>query len=379
MNAIITADLLFGDSGKGTVVDFLASKLGSTLIVRYNGGAQCAHNVYANGDHFCFKQLSSGSFCNADTLLLDTVIINPIALESEIKHFKSLFQDKYAFDVHVHADAFVTTPYHVTANQVEELVLQHGSCGMGIWKTVEYAEKYPSDAIKVKDIIGPFSALCEKLRKIREFFWSIVDASNDEEYKQNYMCDDALERIALLLIRGLDNKCIHIVNQTDANQLINNHNNIIFEGAQGVLLDKDRGFLPHVSATDTTTNLAEAFLEKCDYKGTIRKIGIIRSYATRHGAGPLPSEVVGIKLVGENNDFNEWQKDFRVGTFDKSLVLKALDICPVDELFITCLDNDPFNDDCNYAQRANNIAYTLDIPLAGISFGKERINKISCI
>lgn len=374
MKAIITADLLFGDSGKGTVVDYLSSKFMSTLVIRYNGGSQCAHNVYAD-DHFCFHQLSSGSFNNADTLLLDTVIINPILLQSELVNFKHSFGTKYKFNVYIHDNALVTTPYHVTANRVEELKLKHGSCGLGIWKTIEFAQKDPLNAIRIKDLYGSFELLCNKLSSIRAAYKSTVDESIDSSYQQDYMCDELLRHIARKMQCICTDPNIIKCNDDTITKLIKKQTTIIFEGAQGVLLDKDRGVLPHVSATDTSTYLAEEFLQRINYKGYIHKMGIIRSYVTRHGAGPLPSEIKGLKIPGENNEYNEWQQDFRVGTFDKSLIKKALEICPIDSIFITCLDNDPFKRDDHYLHYAKQLAEMIEIPLSGISYGKKRIYK----
>ena len=374
MKAIITADLLFGDSGKGTVVDYLSSSLESTLVIRYNGGSQCAHNVYSD-EHFCFHQLSSGSFNNTDTLLLDTVIVNPILLQHEWVEFKTKFGTKYQFSVYVHNDALVTTPYHITANRVEELRLKHGSCGLGIWKTEEFAQQDPVNTIRIKDLYGSFELLCNKLRAIREFYKDTIDKSGDSNYQEDYMCDELLQNAAHRMRHICNNPNIINCDDTTICNLLKRQNVIIFEGAQGVLLDKDKGFLPHVSATDTTTDLAEKFLRRIDYKGSVHKMGIIRSYVTRHGNGPLPSEVKGLRLTGEDNEYNEWQHGFRIGTFDVSLVKKALDICPVDSIFITCLDNDPFKLDDDYKLRAQQLAEIIDIPIAGFSYGKNRTHK----
>ena len=101
----------------------------------------------------------------------------------------------------------------------------------------------------------------------------------------------------------------------------------------------------------------------------------MRSYATRHGVGPLPTEVTDARLVGEDNVFNEWQKNFRIGRFDPELINYALSFCPVDDLFITCLDNDPFRENDQFLVAAERIAEQFNLPLMGISFGKERSKK----
>ena len=367
--AIITADLLFGDSGKGTVVDCLTTKHVSTLTIRYNGGAQCAHNVYADGKHFCFHQLGSGSFNRgADTVLLDTVIVNPMTLWIEILEFKSQFG--YEPNVYIHEDALVTTPSHMAANRAEERKRNHGSCGMGVWKTVEYANRH-KDAIRIKDMYDSTSQLIRtELRLLGELGLEQFDE------RDIWSVGWSLEQISELLA-DLQKECpsIHYVNDAAIAELIDREETIIFEGAQGVLLDKDRGFVPHVSATDTTTWLAEQFLKRINYTGDVIKLGIMRSYATRHGVGPLPTEVTDARLVGEDNVFNEWQKNFRIGRFDPELINYALSFCPVDDLFITCLDNDPFRENDQFLVAAERIAEQFNLPLMGISFGKERSKK----
>lgn len=370
--AIITVDLAAGDSGKGTLVDYLANLHKSKLVVRYNGGAQCAHNVHVGNKHFCFKQLSAGTFAGADTLLLDSVIVNPILLINEMRDFESKFG--FLPKVYVHKNALVTTPYHIYANRIEEKVNQHGSVGLGIYKTVEYAQKYnplKAGGLTAFDVYDSIYSIIYNIRKdVR-----VGKYEQDDNWVKLFISDFQEERLLFELYNNIED-FITIVDDEDCKKLINNSETVIFEGAQGVLLDKDRGFLPHVSATDTTTQLAEDFLKRIDYDGDILRIGITRSYATRHGNGPLPTEVEGVVLKGEDNTYNEWQKGFRVGTLDYNSLRYALSFTKVDKLFVTCLDNDPFYKDEFYLSRAFGIALELKLPLFGYSFGKDRSYKI---
>ena len=370
--AIITCDLFLGDSGKGTLVDYLANLHKSKFVVRFSGGAQCAHNVHVGDKHFCFKQLSAGTFAGADTLLLDSVIVNPILLINEMRDFESKFG--FLPKVYVHRNALVTTPYHIYVNRMEEKVNQHGSVGLGVYKTVEYAQKY--NPLRVGDLTTSslnilLTSIIVNLRN------EIYDKNyeHDENWKGIFLMDYEEERDLIDVYTNIEN-FITIVDDEDCKKLINDSETVIFEGAQGALLDKDRGFLPHVSATDTTTQLAEDFLKRIEYDGDILRIGITRSYATRHGNGPLPTEVEGIVLKGEDNTHNEWQKGFRVGKLDYDLLRYALSFTKIDELFVTCLDNDPFFKDEFYLSRAFGIAKELKLPLFGYSFGKDRNNKI---
>jgi len=118
-------------------------------------------------------------------------------------------------------------------------------------------------------------------------------------------------------------------------------NNSIFEGAQGVLLDAEYGFWPHVTPTKTTFANALTLLAEANFTGEMEKIGVIRAYATRHGNGPFPSRDLNLeKAIPDcHNVFSEWQSDFRIGWFDLPLAKYALGVCGgVDQLVITNTD-----------------------------------------
>ena len=121
----------------------------------------------------------------------------------------------------------------------------------------------------------------------------------------------------------------------------------VFEGAQGVLLDQDWGFPPYYTWSDTTAGNALALLETADFSGTSQVIGALRSYSTRHGAGPFPTEDAALTaaLSDPTNPTNAWQGDFRVGWFDLCLARYALEAAGrIDALALTCLDRFPQNE-----------------------------------
>lgn len=372
--AIIVTGIGYGDETKGSITDHLTNFYNSKLVVRFNGGSQCGHNVHVDDKQFCFRQLSAGSLAGADTLLLDSVLVNPILLILEMGEFLDKFG--YLPKVYVHRNALVTTPYHIYANRIEERVKQHGSVGLGQWKTVEYSQKYRP--LRIGDLIASEFELDEYLYDIIVNIRKDIGFDNyirDENWNGLFITDCSEDRMLIKTYKNIET-FITIVDDEQCKGLINNSETVIFEGAQGALLDKDRGVLPHVSATDTTTTLAEEFLKRINYDGNIVRLGLTRSYMTRHGNGPLPSEVEGIQLVGEDNQFNEWQKNFRVGKLDYDLLKYALKYTNVDYLFVSCLDNDPFREHDNYLNTAFNICLQLKIPLFGYSFGKDRKDKI---
>ncbi len=141
-NAIITVDFSFGDCGKGATVDYLAHKLNSKLVVRYGGGSQCAHNVQVGDKKHCFSQYGSGSFAGARTLHLENVIINPWNFICEKEALDKKYKEWNTSFINIHQDCLIATPYHAAANRIEERKNRHGSCGQGVWKTREYAERF---------------------------------------------------------------------------------------------------------------------------------------------------------------------------------------------------------------------------------------------
>jgi adenylosuccinate synthase len=119
---------------------------------------------------------------------------------------------------------------------------------------------------------------------------------------------------------------------------------VLFEGAQGVLLDESYGFYPHVTWTDTTTRNALALLEEAGYQGRIRRLGVLRTYATRHGAGPFVTEDSALhqRLREVHNTAYEWAGALRFGHFDVVATRYALEATGgVDALAITHLDDLP--------------------------------------
>jgi adenylosuccinate synthase len=117
---------------------------------------------------------------------------------------------------------------------------------------------------------------------------------------------------------------------------------LVFEGAQGALLDRDHGFWPHVTPTRTTFHNALALLEEAGLGGAPREqVGVFRAYASRHGAGPFVTEDEGLlqRLPEPHNAHGPWQGAFRVGWFDLVAARYALEACGgADSLSLTCLD-----------------------------------------
>jgi adenylosuccinate synthase len=136
-------------------------------------------------------------------------------------------------------------------------------------------------------------------------------------------------------------KTLKIFDQDRVEHAVRTWEHVIFEGAQGVLLDEWHGFHPHTTWSTTTTKNANDMIAVAGREGPVRSIGVVRAYATRHGQGPFPTEdaALGERLRDSHNADTGWQGRFRVGWFDVPLTSYALDVCPdIKEIAVTCLD-----------------------------------------
>ena len=348
MKAFIVVGLGFGDEGKGATVDYLTRYINSNLTIRFSGGAQCGHNVVLpNGTHHCFSQFGSGTFAGARTHLSRFVIVNPITMISEAKHLQSLGVDPWPL-LTVEEGALVTTPFHIAANRITESARdnnRHGSCGMGVGDTVADSLLNPdAPTFHLYELKNP-DALRNKLLRQQEFKRNqveriVVDTAEDNK-QWNVLNDPGyVDRIIDWWKYFLSKAAI-----VDANWLqkeLAKDQNVVFEGAQGVLLDQDYGFQPHTTWTDITFRNAYTLLG--DYKGHVNRIGVMRAYQTRHGAGPLVTESEEFtknypEVLKDHNIPNDWQGNFRVGCLDIVATQYALDVLGgVDWIAMTCLD-----------------------------------------
>lgn len=333
MKAHMVVGLGFGDEGKGATVDWLCRKYDAQLVVRFNGGAQCGHNVVtAEGKHHCFAQFGSGTLAGAATHLDQHVIFNPISFmkEAEVLDYWLLGNRHPAHErVTIDERCLVTNPFQIRANRLREAARgdgRHGSCGMGIGETVADALSEPEHALRAWELNDPIE-MGRKIyhsfhRKLAEFGPAIGDVADVQA---------VVERL-----QGIGQQ-LRVVSPRWAHDMIACQYDVVFEGAQGVLLDEDYGFAPHTTWSKTTLAHAEALTNTMDCE--VRRIGVLRAFMTRHGAGPFVTEVPGmVGVPNEHNGHGEFQGDFRVGRLDLAALNYAIDRCPVDELAVTCWD-----------------------------------------
>jgi adenylosuccinate synthase len=346
LRAFLVVDLGFGDAGKGLLTDFLVRRTGARVVVRYNGGAQAGHNVVApDGRHHTFAQLGSGSFVEGvRTFLSRHVVIHPTALQAEAAVLAAKGVPDALSRLRISEQALVITPFHQAAGRLRELArgdARHGSCGVGIGEAVGDALERPEEAVRAGDLRDParlrprlFALRERKQREIAALTLPAGEAAARE--LGAFTGDDLLDRwlaeasrLANLIVP--DSTLADWLAEGDA---------AVFEGAQGVLLDEWAGFHPYTTWSRCTLDNAHELLAEAAPGAEVRRIGVLRSHAVRHGPGPLPTETAELRgAVREHNGFGEWQGAVRYGWLDAVLARYALDVTgPLDALALTHLD-----------------------------------------
>lgn len=340
MNHKIIVDLGFGDAGKGTITDYLAATQWTSVVIRFSGGAQAAHNVVTDdGVHHTFAQFGSGTLSGVPTYLSEFMLFNPLNFMAEARALDPII---FPLDplqlVTISPDALIITPYHREANRIRERQRgedRHGSCGQGIGETQSYGRLFPGYAPRVGDMLS-LSAMQDKLQRLQGYLtkelgctdeiFSLVSSCKLAEQFENIAQQIRIDWSGGMLARLLDS------------------GDCVFEGSQGVLLDEWYGFHPYTTWSTTTFENAETLLHRYGHTGT--RVGVMRSYTTRHGPGPFPSEKTDgrvPKLFGwdqeMHNGTGKYQGAWRTGNLDMVLMRYAVDVVGgLDEVAVTHMD-----------------------------------------
>lgn len=326
--AFITVGLGFGDEGKGATVECLCRKFGAGLVVKYTGGAQCAHNVIGpNGKRHPFSQFGAGTFQGVRTFLGPHFIVDPFAIINEASALKEAGLKLSREMLFIHPRALVVTPLHSLLNQLDKDNVANGTCGRGIGKAREYWIKHGDEAICAEDCTTYHRASFD--RKAELFRNRIMDTM-DVDWG---VFEDVFQRTLSMksILSDLDYVTVRM--GTPLSKWNYNGAPVIFEGSQGLLLDQGFGKHPHTTWSDITPRHALALCKGAeDYIGVsfddVTMIGVTRSYLTRHGNGPLPTENEDFPIkVDPGNGHDKWQGKMRFGAFDGPLFRYAVDIC----------------------------------------------------
>ncbi|MBQ9227838.1 MAG: adenylosuccinate synthetase [Eubacterium sp.] len=324
MEAIAVIGNGFGDEGKGLAVDYLAREAqqrdAACLVLRHNGGAQAGHTVDLPDRRFVFHQLSSGSFRGADTLWTATFLPDLYKLREELDAFTAV--SGHTPRLYADKNCCCTTVDDVLVNMALETARgdsRHGSCGMGINEATERVAA--GFGITLEEIQAHSAAqLATRLTALRRDYLPErlqqlgLTAENLGEY------GELLHNTNLPFHAAEEmKKAAEAVSLTDGMHAAG-YDRIVFEGAQGLLLDADnQAYAPHVTASKTGLHNPVHFCRQHLSGTALTALYVARAYVTRHGAGPLPEEDASLwqqyGILDETNRPNEWQGSLRTARY----------------------------------------------------------------
>lgn len=322
--------LQFGDEGKGKITDFLSDKF--NVAVRFNGGGNAGHTVVADGKKYKFRLMPSGSLRCETVILGNGMVIDPIALTEEIRNLR---ESRCKAAVKISKMAHVVTPMHKVLDKKEEEVrskLSLGTTAQGIGPT--YEDKYARTGIRMTDLQS-IEIIREKIDTIYRMKQSLL---SDSEFSDPARREEIVQE---LFRAGAELEPYFEYTEVTIRRLYDSGKSILFEGAQGTMLDIDFGMYPFVTSSNALAgalSLGAGFpFRKVDYV-----LGVVKAYMSKVGAGPFPTELLGEQAEKLREIGHEYGtatgRPRRVGWLDLPMLKYSIKMNDVDALALTRLD-----------------------------------------
>ena len=330
---IIVIGTQWGDEGKGKIVDLLTNQ--ATAVARFQGGHNAGHTVVIDGKQTILHLIPSGILHeNVQCLIGNGVVLSPVALMDEIG---SLEESGISVkeQLRISESCALVLPYHISLDQAREQARGKtaiGTTGRGIGPA--YEDKVARRGLRAGDLLHR-ERFASKLGEVLDYHNFIL---------QNYYKTEPVDfQQTLDNTMELAEDIIPMI--TDVSALLfdiqKKGGNILFEGAQGMLLDIDHGTYPYVTSSNTTSGGATIGtgmgLRQFDYV-----LGITKAYTTRVGSGPFPTELFdeqGEHLAEKGHEFGATTgRPRRCGWFDSVALKRSAQINDISGLCITKLD-----------------------------------------
>jgi adenylosuccinate synthase len=334
MANVILVGTQWGDEGKGKLVDILTEF--AHVIVRFQGGSNAGHTVVIGENQFIFHQLPSGILHEHKLCVIGSgVVLDPTTLVEEIAEVKENGFFKSDDALVISEEAQIVMPYHKRIDIAREKKRgsnKIGTTGRGIGPA--YEDKTARTGIRLVDLVEE-ETLRSKLQSIlEEKNFYLQNYLNEEPFDFQKMYDD---------YRSLGDQLSCYIANTSliVNQKIDEGKDVLFEGAQGGLLDVDHGTYPYVTSSNTVSGSA------CVGAGVgpnkmHRVLGVTKAYTTRVGSGPFTTELqdeMGDLLRKNGGEFGATTgRPRRCGWFDAVVVKHSLRLSGLTDLAITKLD-----------------------------------------
>lgn len=338
MNAIVVTGLGFGDEGKGTLTDYLTHRYNAEWVYKYCGGAQAAHTVQLNGHRHVFSQFGAGTFSGAKTFLGPDFLFDLHGLHNEQKALENYMGVDLTERLVISPKATFISNFAICLNRYREILRgenRHGSCFYGIGETRKMKEEHDL-YITSEDILDE-RHLTTKLTEVRKY---VLDEM--EKLKKEY--EDLPEKCTKMrdVVFKTDSAYYAEIIHADFHYRLADEPEFgqctIYEGSQGLLLDHEVGYRPHTTWGDVTPKNAIKGIPSGSY---VAFLGVLRSFSTRHGNGPFPSDWGNSEKPIEDltNKENEGQGSLRCGYFDFPLYNYVREKFPIiDNIALTWME-----------------------------------------
>lgn len=339
MNTILLG-AQWGDEGKGKVVDHLSSK--ADLVIRFQGGNNAGHSLWVGGKKTVLHLIPSGILHPHTTCLIgEGVVLDPNVFIQELSQLQAAKVFTNASErIKVAERTHLILPFHKALDVAREkgaagTKAHIGTTGRGIGPA--YETKALRRGIRVIDLFLPQKQFEEKMESMMSEYVAKFTSAEYQELKVQTMKDlDYWKKILEPML--VDSTTFLMKNYAE-------NKRFLFEGAQGVMLDMDHGTYPYVTSSSTTSPAAGIGAAYPKLTRSCRVLGIAKAYITRVGTGPVPTEMLGAHVPGEElvaEQIRKLGQEFgattgrprRIGWQDLVALKYAVDVAGIDELAI---------------------------------------------
>ena len=333
MKNVVVVGSQWGDEGKGKIVDWLSDQ--ADIVVRFQGGHNAGHTLVIDKKVFKLRLLPSGIVrAGKISILGNGVVIDPWALLEEIKEIKKQGVNVNPENFMISETASLILPFHREMDEIREDAAGKGKIGTtrrGIGPC--YEDKVGRRSIRVMDLRSE-SNLDDRLKNVLLHHNAIRKGLKKKVYKKDDLKKDLL-KIAPEILKFAQPVWLKI------DEFRKKRKKILFEGAQGILLDVDHGTYPFVTSSNTVPAMA-ATGTGCGPDAIDYVLGITKAYTTRVGSGPFPTELTdktGESLGKRGKEFGTvTARKRRCGWFDGVLVRQTIKLSGITGIALTKLD-----------------------------------------
>ena len=333
MKNVVVVGSQWGDEGKGKIVDWLSSE--ADIVVRFQGGHNAGHTLVIDGITYKLRLLPSGIVRKDKISIIGNgVVVDPWALLEEIEEIKLKGVQVSPENLIISESANLILPFHKEMDEIREDAAGKAKIGTtrrGIGPA--YEDKVGRRSIRVMDLISEEN-LDHRLETVLMHHNAIRKGLGKEIYQKNKLKKELL-KIAPEILKYSKPVWKKI------DEFKTKRKKILFEGAQGILLDVDHGTYPFVTSSNTVASSA-ATGSGCGPNSINYVLGITKAYTTRVGEGPFPTELkdkIGEELGAKGKEFGTvTARKRRCGWFDGVLVRQTIKISGINGIALTKLD-----------------------------------------